>query len=86
MPVRLTVACAISAVLLTSGCSSSRWMQPGECALIGGGLGLVGGVGYAAAQEDDGVEDWALGLGVGTAGGALLGYAMCAIADATPRN
>ena len=86
MPIRLCVVCAITAGVMITGCSSSRWMQPSECALIGGGLGLVGGVGYATAQTDDGVEDWALGLGVGGAGGALLGYAFCAIVDTTPRN
>ena len=69
---------ALSVVLL-AGCSSARWSEPGTCALIGVGLGTLGGLVYTSAATDRDGEDYAIGIGAGVAGGALLGWGWCAL-------
>ncbi|TFH22637.1 MAG: hypothetical protein E4H03_07985, partial [Myxococcales bacterium] len=69
------------AVTLLGGCSTSNWSAPPDCALIGAGVGTLGGMVYASAATDRQAEDYAIGIGVGLAGGALLGWAWCSMMD-----
>lgn len=70
---------AFVSLTFASGCSTNNWMRPAECALIGAGLGTVAGLGWAANENNADFEDWAGGIGVGLAGGALVGYGFCYI-------
>ena len=69
------------AITLLGGCATSDWSAPPDCALIGVGVGVVGGMVYASAATDRAGEDYAIGIGVGIAGGALLGWAWCSLMD-----
>ncbi len=69
------------AVTLLGGCSTSDWSAPPDCALIGAGLGVVGGMVYASVASDREAEDYGIGIGVGVASGALLGWAWCSLMD-----
>jgi len=62
-----------------AGCSSNAFNSPATCSLVGLGLGTASGIGWAASKSDDKTEDWALGVGVGAVGGALVGYGLCAL-------
>ena len=73
----------VLAVTLLGGCSASNWSAPADCALIGVGVGVLGGMVYASAATDRNAEDYAIGIGVGLAGGALLGWAWCSLMDYT---
>ena len=74
------VPVALALTLLT-GCSTSNWSAPADCALIGAGLGVLGGMVYASAATDREAEDYGIGIGVGVAAGALLGWSWCALMD-----
>lgn len=79
LPLALTVT-------MLAGCASSNWNAPADCALIGAGVGVLGGMVYASTATDRNAEDYGIGIGVGLAGGALLGWGWCALMDYSGRR
>jgi OOP family OmpA-OmpF porin len=68
----------MTAVLFLSACASLP--EPKTCALIGAGLGAAGGTAGAVVYADDHEDGRAVGIGLGSlVGGALIGYAACAL-------
>jgi outer membrane protein OmpA-like peptidoglycan-associated protein len=68
-------------VSFVSACAATRPAEPWRCALVGAGVGGLGGatVGATTADEDNDTTDASLiGAGIGAATGALVGYSICA--------
>jgi OOP family OmpA-OmpF porin len=69
------------ASVLAAGCSGTRPASPGTCALVGAGIGGLGGTGagLAIADGDHDNEGAYIGAASGAAVGALTGYAICSM-------
>jgi len=80
---KLRIIPVMLAMTVMTGCSTGNWSSPGTCALIGASLGTVGGMTYASTEGDRDLEAYGIGIGVGIAGGALLGWAWCSLMDYT---
>lgn len=78
-------------VALLGGCASNGGPSPGVCALIGGGLGAVGGgIGgaYYSDDHDDRSDNQLEGVAIaaGTAvGAAAIGYVVCSLMEEEPK-
>ena len=66
---------------LTSSCSSARYVNAQECALIGGGLGTAAGIGYGVIDDNINGGEIAATAGIGLVIGAAAGYTWCVLTD-----
>jgi OOP family OmpA-OmpF porin len=74
----LRIVASLTAVLFLSACASLP--DPKTCAMIGAGAGAAGGTAGAVVYADHHDDGRAVGIGLGSmVGGALLGYAACAL-------
>jgi OOP family OmpA-OmpF porin len=79
----MRIAALVIAAMFLSACASLP--EPKTCALIGAGAGAVGGGVGAAEHAEHHNDGHAVGIGVASvAGGALLGYAVCALLREEP--
>jgi hypothetical protein len=74
----LVIAFIASSVL--SGCASIE--RNATCSLVGAGVGAAAGIGVAATDGAASSGEKAGEVAAGLVGGALLGYGVCAIANA----
>ncbi len=81
---RSLVCCTVVLTLASSACSSARFSRAQDCALVGGGVAVAGGIVYVATKNDvDGGEAAAV-IGGSLVGGALAGYLLCVATDTGP--
>jgi len=74
----IRIVASVTAAILLSACASLP--EPKTCALIGAGVGAGGGTAGGIVYADDHDDAAAVGIGLGSlVGGALLGYAACAL-------
>ena len=65
-----------------TACSATRPAEPFKCAMVGAGIGGLGGVAVGASLDDDDhdtTENSLIGAGAGAVAGAITGYAICAV-------
>ena len=73
----IALALALPWLFSFSGCASLK--QNADCALIGMGVGLAGGVIVGATQNDVQTEEVIGAAAIGGAAGAVVGYGVCAL-------
>jgi len=75
---KIRVAACLTAIVFLSACASLP--SPETCALVGAGAGAAGGTAGAVVYADDHEDGRAVAIGLGSVvGGALIGYAACAL-------
>ena len=78
----MRIAALLIAAMFLPACASLP--EPKTCALIGAGAGAVGGGVGGSEYAEDHNDGGAVGIGLSSvAGGALLGYATCALLKKT---